>query len=70
MCNFTTYSNDIFTISSETALRWISQDLLQDNIGSGNGMVPSGTKPLHAPLLSKLYDAIWRHKSAMGYIHS
>ena len=31
------------------------------NIGSGNGLVLSGTKPLPEPMLAKFYDAIWHH---------
>ena len=31
------------------------------NIGSGNGLVVSGNKPLPEPMLTKCYDAIWRH---------
>ena len=39
----------------ETALRWLSLDLTDDyltsiNVGSGNGLVLSGNKPLPAPL--------------------
>ena len=34
---------------------------LQVNIGSGDGMVPSGNKPLPEPLLTKFSNAIWRH---------
>ena len=33
------------------------------NIGSGNGLVPSGTKPLPKPMLTKFYDTIGWHKS-------
>ena len=29
------------------------------NIGSGNGLVPSGNKPLPEPMLTKIYVAIW-----------
>ena len=29
------------------------------NIGSANGLVPDGTKPLPEPMLSKIYAAIW-----------
>ena len=28
------------------------------NIGSGNGLVPSGIKPLPEPVLTKIHDAI------------
>ena len=31
------------------------------NIGSGNGLVPSGTKPLPEPVLTQIYVAIWHH---------
>ena len=31
------------------------------NIGSGNGLLPDGTKPLPEPVLTKISNAIWRH---------
>ena len=31
------------------------------NIGSGNDLVPSGTKPLPEPMLTQFYVTIWRH---------
>ena len=31
------------------------------NLGSGNGLVPSGNKPLPEPMLTKFYDIIWHH---------
>ena len=31
------------------------------NIGSGNGLVPSGNKPLPEPMLTQIYVAIWLH---------
>ena len=37
-------------------------DGLQVSIGSGNGLVPSGNKPLPEPVLKKISDAIWCHK--------
>ena len=33
----------------------------KDNISSGNGLVPSGNKPLPGPMLTLIYVAIWRH---------
>ena len=33
----------------------------QVNIGSGDGLVPSGTKPLPEPMLTHIYVATWRH---------
>ena len=32
------------------------------SIGSGDGLVPSGTKPLTEWLLTQIYVAIWRHR--------
>ena len=34
---------------------------LRVNIGSGNGLVPSGNKPLPEPMLTQLYVAIILH---------
>ena len=50
-------------ISSEIALKWTLLGLSDDevNIGSGNGLVPSGNKPLPEPMLTKVPAAIWRH---------
>ena len=31
------------------------------NIGSGNGLVPSGNKPLPEPMLTQIYVATWCH---------
>ena len=30
-------------------------------IGSGNGLVPPGIKPLPEPMLTQIYVTIWRH---------
>ena len=30
-------------------------------IGSGNGLVPSGTKSLPEPMMTKINNAIWHH---------
>ena len=30
------------------------------NIGSGNGLVPSGSKPLPVPMLTQIYVTIWQ----------
>ena len=37
------------------------------NIGSGNGLVPSGNKPLPEPKLTHIYVAIWHHWAIMSY---
>ena len=47
--------------SYENSPRWMSLDLTEVNIGSGNGLVPSDTKPLHEPMLTRIYVAICRH---------
>ena len=43
--------------SYDNVLRWMSQDLTDDqvNVGSGNGLVPSGNKPLPEPVLTQIY---------------
>ena len=38
------------------------------NIGSGNGMVPSGTTPLPEPMLSYFYDTILTHWGRVMHI--
>ena len=44
----------MLSISGEIAIRWMPQDLTDDvNIGSGNVLVLSGTKPLLEPMLTK-----------------
>ena len=48
-------------ISHETAFRWMSMDLPKVNIGWGNGLVPSGNKPLPGPVLTQTYVTIWDH---------
>ena len=35
------------------------------NIGSGNGLVPSGNKPLPEPMLTQISVAIWCHLATM-----
>ena len=34
---------------------------MQVNIGSGNGLVPLGNKPLPEPKLTQIIVAVWRH---------
>ena len=55
---------DGWGISCEITLQWMSLTGLHwwsVNIGSGNGLVPSGNKPLPEPVLTKISNAIWRH---------
>ena len=42
----------IFKSSHDNGFQWIPQDLKQVNIGSGNGLVLSGNKPLPEPMLT------------------
>ena len=43
----------------------------QVNIGSGNGLVPSGNKPLPEPMFSQIYVQIyvakWRHYASVSW---
>ena len=56
----------------EIALIWMSLDFTDSftvNIGSGNGLVPSGNKPLPEPMLTQISDsdlAIWCHQATMS----
>ena len=52
---------DIWRISCEIAHRWIPQDWWLAKIVSGNGPVPSGSKPLPEPILTKFYITISHH---------
>ena len=36
-------------------------DWLEVIIDSGNGLVPSGNKPLAEPMLTQIYVPIWHH---------
>ena len=46
---------------AQSALRYHPEDLAKVNIGSGNGLVPSGNKPLPEPMLTQISVDIWRH---------
>ena len=46
----------------ESALKWLSGEYhgtlqMEGNIGSGNGLVPTGITPLHEPMLTQIYVA-------------
>ena len=56
-----TLMNGGWGISYEIALKWMPQDLTDVNIGSGNGLVPSGNTPLPEPMLTEICVAKWRH---------
>ena len=38
------------------------------NIGSGNGLVPSGNNPLPEPMLTHIYVAIWQIDLNVGHL--
>ena len=46
----------------------MSQDLTVENIniGSGNGLVPSGTKPFPQSMMTQIYVIIWCHQATMS----
>ena len=55
------------SISCETAagnVTWAHWWLV--NIDSGNGLWPSGNKPLPEPMLTQIYHAIWHHLAPMS----
>ena len=58
---------DDWGIFCEIALIWMSLDFTdnQVNIGSGNGLVLSGNKPLPGPMLIQIFVTIWRHQATM-----
>ena len=46
----------------EIVFRWMSQNHISDvKIGSGNGLVPLGNKPLPEPMLTQIYIDICLH---------
>ena len=68
MCNFQTDFSDCWLKNllwnwlnmNVTGLNWWSV-----NSGLGNGLVPSGNKPLPEPMLTQISVAIWCHQAAM-----
>ena len=43
----------------------ITQNIREVKFGSGDGLVPSGNKPLPVPKLTQFYVAMWHHKATM-----
>ena len=52
LINFVCVCVWVLSISYKAALRWISQDLLDDDTDSGIVLVPSGKKPLPEPIFT------------------
>ena len=48
----------IMSTPCETDLWWVPQNSIE---GSGNGLVPSGNKPLYEPMLTSTYVTIRHH---------
>ena len=68
------YKNVIFSLALQTGIfrsydnviRWMPQDLPDDvNIGSGNGLVPSGNKPL--PVRANVDPDLCCHMASLGH---
>ena len=58
--------NSSFDTQCEIALQENTKEW-EVNTGSGNGLVPSGTKPSPEPMLTQIYVAIWRrYRSQWG----
>ena len=53
------------SISHVTAFGWIVQDY-KVYIGSGDGFMPLGIKPLPEPVLISIHVALWSHKATMS----
>ena len=54
----------IFRSPFDNAPRWMPRAFI---VGSCNGLVPSGNKPLSEPMLTKFYVAMWRHWDTMNW---
>ena len=54
-------SREIVLMMDATKPHWRSVD-----IGSGNGLVPSGNMPLTGLMLIQFYVIIWRHQGTMS----
>ena len=52
---------DMQSVSNEIALRWMSEELPINIV-----IAPWGSKSSPEPMLTKFYDAIWRHQRSMG----
>ena len=56
--------NSTLGTNCEIDLRWVNIMELPEwdvNIGSGNGLVPSGNKPLPEIMLTAIYVVVWHH---------
>ena len=62
------FSGECHRFSIIRGQHWLRQGLACQILvpGSGNGLVPSGNKPLLEPILIQIYVAIWRHYATMS----
>ena len=58
----------IISISWKIALMYMPQNTSYNdvNIGSGNGLVPSGNKALPVPMLTQICLTTWCHKASVS----
>ena len=54
------------SISCETDIKLTLQDKLKVFSGPGDGLVPSGCKPLPVPVMILLWASIWHHQEPMS----
>ena len=58
---------EFMSTSCEIILRWMPQNTYdKSNIGSGNGLVLLGNKPLLELVFTQICAVIWRHKATMS----
>ena len=59
---------EFMSTSFEIVLRWIPYNTVDDkvNVGSDNGSMPSGIKPLSEPMYIQSCVTIWHHEASMS----
>ena len=64
----TTHTHSLLNSLAPGKFEWNFRHVIfkQSNIGSGNGLVPSGNKPLPELMLTQNSVAIWRHLATMS----
>ena len=53
------YNWNYWAFPMNIAIRSVPQGLIENNIGSGSGLVWSGNKPIPEPILTQIYVTIW-----------
>ena len=63
---FSSMKNQVFWIKFHwTVFQWVW--LTMSTFRSGNGLEPSGNKPLSDPMLSKFFYSLWCHYASMSW---